>query len=200
MSRMAEQQLYINGGYTSATSGRTFETINPATGEVLATVQAAGREDVDRAVESAQRGQNLGGDDRHGTLAHPASRRRPSAPAQRRAGATGDPDTGKPLSETAAVDIVTGADVLEYYAGLIPALEGSQIRCATVPSFTPVANRWGGSRDRRVELPDPDRPVEIGASAGRWQCDDFQTERSHPADRPQAGGNLQRSGPAGRGV
>ncbi|UNA33726.1 aldehyde dehydrogenase family protein [Klebsiella pneumoniae subsp. pneumoniae] len=36
-------------------------------------------------------------------------------------------DTGKPLSETAAVDIVTGADVLEYYAGLIPALEGSQI-------------------------------------------------------------------------
>ncbi len=31
MSRMAEQQLYINGGYTSATSGRTFETINPAT-------------------------------------------------------------------------------------------------------------------------------------------------------------------------
>lgn len=31
-----------------------------------------------------------------------------------------------------------------------------------------------------MELPDPDRPVEIGASAGRWQCDDFQTERSHP--------------------
>lgn len=127
MSRMAEQQLYINGGYTSATSGRTFETINPATGEVLATVQAAGREDVDRAVESAQRGQNLGGDDRHGTLAHPASRRRPSAPAQRRAGATGDPGYRETLSETAAVDIVTGADVLEYYAGLIPALEGSQI-------------------------------------------------------------------------
>lgn len=42
MSRMAEQQLYINGGYTSATSGRTFETINPANGEVLATVQAPG--------------------------------------------------------------------------------------------------------------------------------------------------------------
>ncbi len=34
MSRMAEQQLYIHGGYTSATSGRTFETINPANGEV----------------------------------------------------------------------------------------------------------------------------------------------------------------------
>lgn len=77
MSRMAEQQLYINGGYTSATSGRTFETINPANGEVLATVQAAGREDVDRAVEKRKaRAKNLGGDDRHGALAHPASRRR----------------------------------------------------------------------------------------------------------------------------
>ena len=36
-------------------------------------------------------------------------------------------DTGKAYSETSTVDIVTGADVLEYYAGLIPSLEGSQI-------------------------------------------------------------------------
>ncbi len=43
----------------------TFETINPATGESWRPF-AAGREDVDRAVESAQRGQNLGGDDRGG--------------------------------------------------------------------------------------------------------------------------------------
>lgn len=75
MSRMAEQQLYIHGGYTSATSGRTFETINPANGNVLATVQAAGREDVDRAVKSAQQGKNLGGDDRYGALAYSASGR-----------------------------------------------------------------------------------------------------------------------------
>lgn len=74
MSRMAEQQLYIHGGYTSATSGRTFETINPANGNVLATVQAAGREDVDRAVK-APAGQNLGVDDRHGALAYSASGR-----------------------------------------------------------------------------------------------------------------------------
>ena len=36
-------------------------------------------------------------------------------------------DTGKPLSETRSVDIITGADVLEYYAGLAPAIEGEQI-------------------------------------------------------------------------
>lgn len=75
MSRMAEQQLYIHGGYTSATSGRTFETINPANGNVLATVQAAGREDVDRAVKAPSRAKNLGVDDRHGALAYSASGR-----------------------------------------------------------------------------------------------------------------------------
>ncbi len=36
-------------------------------------------------------------------------------------------DTGKPISETTSVDIVTGADSLEYYAGLAPAIEGRQI-------------------------------------------------------------------------
>jgi betaine-aldehyde dehydrogenase len=36
-------------------------------------------------------------------------------------------DTGKPIAETRAVDIVTGADVLEYYAGLAPAIEGTQV-------------------------------------------------------------------------
>jgi betaine-aldehyde dehydrogenase len=36
-------------------------------------------------------------------------------------------DTGKPIAETRAVDIVTGADVIEYYAGLATAIEGEQI-------------------------------------------------------------------------
>ena len=87
MSRMAEQQLYINGGYTSATSGRTFETINPANGEVLASVQAAGREDVDRAVDSAKRGQKIWA----AMTAMERSRRRYPARAQRRAGKAGNP-------------------------------------------------------------------------------------------------------------
>lgn len=128
MSRMAEQQLYINGGYTPATSGRTFETINPANGEVLASVQAAGREDVDRAVESATRGQKIWA----AMTAMERSRilRRAVDILRERNDALAKLetlDTGKAYSETSTVDIVTGADVLEYYAGLIPALEGSQI-------------------------------------------------------------------------
>lgn len=128
MSRMAEQQLYIDGGYVSATSGKTFATINPASGEVLATVQAAGREDVDRAVKSAQKGQKIwaamSAMERSRILRKAVDILRERNDELARLETL---DTGKPLSETAAVDIVTGADVLEYYAGLIPALEGSQI-------------------------------------------------------------------------
>ncbi|MCK8319392.1 aldehyde dehydrogenase family protein, partial [Erwinia amylovora] len=36
-------------------------------------------------------------------------------------------DTVKPIAETSVVDIVTGADVLEYYAGLAVAVEGESI-------------------------------------------------------------------------
>jgi gamma-glutamyl-gamma-aminobutyraldehyde dehydrogenase len=45
---------FINGGYRQAISGKTFETTNPATGEVLAKIAACGAEDVDLAVEKAR--------------------------------------------------------------------------------------------------------------------------------------------------
>lgn len=128
MSRMAEQQLYIHGGYVPATSGKTFETLNPANGEVLATVQAAGRDDVDRAVKSAQQGQKIWA--AMSAMARSRILRKAVDILRERNDELArleTLDTGKPLSETAHVDIVTGADVLEYYAGLIPALEGSQI-------------------------------------------------------------------------
>ena len=41
MARFEVQKLYIGGRYVEATSGATFETINPANGEVLAQVQRA---------------------------------------------------------------------------------------------------------------------------------------------------------------
>lgn len=47
--------LYINGNFVPAKSGKTFETLNPATEEVLATVSEAQAEDIDVAVEAAHR-------------------------------------------------------------------------------------------------------------------------------------------------
>ncbi|WP_333683373.1 aldehyde dehydrogenase [Pontibaca methylaminivorans] len=47
-------QAFIDGGFCPAISGRTFETVNPATGEVLANLAACGAEDVDFAVQKAR--------------------------------------------------------------------------------------------------------------------------------------------------
>lgn len=45
---------FIDGHFRPAMSGRTFPTLNPATGEVLAEVAACGAEDVDLAVRKAR--------------------------------------------------------------------------------------------------------------------------------------------------
>ncbi|AEM81510.1 aldehyde dehydrogenase family protein [Streptomyces violaceusniger] len=49
------KKLLIDGAWTSARSGETFETFDPATGKALTSVASAGAEDVDRAVAAARR-------------------------------------------------------------------------------------------------------------------------------------------------
>ena len=65
---LPEQKLFIGGSYQNATSGETFDTINPATGQVITSVQHAGPSDVDRAVDfyAEKAGFNLDGDHRAG--------------------------------------------------------------------------------------------------------------------------------------
>ncbi|TBU87640.1 betaine-aldehyde dehydrogenase [Phytopseudomonas dryadis] len=128
MARFEDQKLYIGGRYVDASSGASFESINPANGEVLAKVQRASRDDVEHAVASAVEGQKTWA----ALTAMQRSRilRRAVDILRARNDELAELetlDTGKPLSETRYVDIVTGTDVLEYYAGLIPAIEGEQI-------------------------------------------------------------------------
>ena len=44
---MADFKLFINGEFCDAASGETFATYNPATGEKIADVPKAGKEDAD---------------------------------------------------------------------------------------------------------------------------------------------------------
>ncbi len=128
MTSLPVQQLYIHGRRVDATSGRTFDTVNPATGEVIAQVQVASQADVESAVDSASKGQQVWAAmtamERSRILRRAVDilRERNDALAQLET-----LDTGKALSETTTVDIVTGADVLEYYAGLATAIEGNQV-------------------------------------------------------------------------
>ncbi|SBV35183.1 NAD+-dependent betaine aldehyde dehydrogenase [uncultured Stenotrophomonas sp.] len=120
---------YIHGARVPVrVDADTFDTVNPATGDVLATVQCADRSEIDRAVESAGEGQRawaaLGAMERSRILRRAVDILRVRNDELARLETL---DTGKPLGETASVDIATGADVLEYYAGLAPAIEGTQV-------------------------------------------------------------------------
>ncbi|WP_300273789.1 betaine-aldehyde dehydrogenase [Halomonas sp.] len=120
--------LYIDGRPVDATAGETFEVVNPYDGSPLAQVQQASAADIDAAVAAARRGQRewaaMSGMARGRILQRAVAllRERNDELAELETR-----NTGKPISETAAVDIVTGADALEYYAGLAAAIEGTQI-------------------------------------------------------------------------
>jgi len=49
-----KNQAFINGKYIDATSGKTFDCINPANGQVLTKVAACDSADVDKAVKAAR--------------------------------------------------------------------------------------------------------------------------------------------------
>ncbi|WP_163559566.1 betaine-aldehyde dehydrogenase [Halomonas sp. NO4] len=128
MAQLDTQLLYIGGRHVAATSGETFAVVNPFDGSVLAKVQHAAAADVDAAVAAAREGQRvwaaMSGMERGRILNRAVAllRERNDEIAELETR-----NTGKPISETVAVDIVTGADVLEYYAGLAAAIEGTQI-------------------------------------------------------------------------
>src|SRR5437870_8654710 len=49
------RKMLIDGKWVDAASGKTFDTPNPATGEVLARVAEGDKEDIERAVRAARR-------------------------------------------------------------------------------------------------------------------------------------------------
>jgi betaine-aldehyde dehydrogenase len=108
--------------------GERFASINPATGEVLGYVTAAGSPQIDAAVSAAQKAQvawgAMTGSERGRVLRRAAdilrSRNQELAELETR-------DTGKPIQETRVVDVASGADCFEYFAGLAQSLSGEHI-------------------------------------------------------------------------
>lgn len=117
-----EAQLFIGGKWTEASSGETFEVVNPATGEVFATVAHAGTEDVNLAVQSAEKAFN--------------SRRWHAMPALERGRVLRKVadlirknqmelaqimtrENGMPVSMAMFVEIPMAADAFDFYASLV---------------------------------------------------------------------------------
>src|ERR1051325_4482448 len=53
--KVRQTKMLIDGKWINSTSGRTFETINPATGDVIANVAEGEAPDVDKAVKAARK-------------------------------------------------------------------------------------------------------------------------------------------------
>jgi betaine-aldehyde dehydrogenase len=103
----------------------SFDTLNPATGAVLATIRIDGEAEVNRAVERAAAAQKLWartpGVERGRILNRAAQLLTERNDELARLECL---DTGKPIQETIAVDVLSGADCIEYFAGLARTIAG----------------------------------------------------------------------------
>ncbi len=105
-----------------------FDTLNPATGEVLASIAIAGAAEVDAAVARATAAQKLWGaltGTERGRIMRRAAdilraRNDELALLETR-------DTGKPIQETLVCDVISAADCIDYYAGIAPTITGEHI-------------------------------------------------------------------------
>lgn len=118
-------QSFINGHPMANQSGERFDVVNPATGKVIYQVEQADESVMKAAVESAQKGfkawSAMSGLERGRILNRAASilRERNDALAMIEV-----LDTGKPWQEASVVDVVTGADSVEYFAGQASSITG----------------------------------------------------------------------------
>lgn len=116
---VADAKHFIDGREVASRSGRTFATIDPATGAELAKVAFGEAADVDLAVDAARRAFESGSWSKLAP-AERANRMRRLAQLIHddadRIGAIESRDTGKPLAQAVA-EVHVGADFVTYFAG-----------------------------------------------------------------------------------
>ncbi|MGD9767676.1 MAG: aldehyde dehydrogenase family protein [Pseudolabrys sp.] len=128
-ARLDHRNLLIDGRPVAALSGRTFETLNPATEDVIAVVAEADQHDVDLAVAAARR-----------ALEGPWGRMRAAERGRilnkladlieqygEEIAALESRDAGKPISAVLRQDLPAALDTLRYYAGFTDKINGQVI-------------------------------------------------------------------------
>ena len=118
----------VDAPLSSPAPGQRFASINPATGEILGQFTVSGAAQVNAAVAAAAQAQTvwaaMTGAERGRILRRTAdllrSRNEELAELETR-------DTGKPIQETRVVDVASGADCFEYFAGIAQSLSGEHI-------------------------------------------------------------------------
>jgi acyl-CoA reductase-like NAD-dependent aldehyde dehydrogenase len=138
------KKLFIGGRWADAADGKTFETRDPSTGEVLAHVAEAGAEDVDRAVSAARK-----------SYEHGSWRELPPAERAKILWKVGDLieeranefaqldslDNGKPINEMLLFDVPLTAATFRYYAGWATKLDGATQQTSFPGSYLSYTRR-----------------------------------------------------------
>ena len=122
-------QLFIDGKWVDAESGKTFTTPNPATGATLAEVAEGDKADIDKAVAAARRAfegkwSKVSARDR-GRMLYKLSQLIEAKIPELAALETAD--NGKPIKETSYVDLPQVVENFEYFAGWATKIEGETI-------------------------------------------------------------------------
>ncbi|HEX7789009.1 MAG TPA: aldehyde dehydrogenase family protein [Afipia sp.] len=123
------KQLLIDGQHVESVSGRTFNTLNPATGQVIATISEGNEADVERAVAAARRAfEGVWGTMRAAERGHILFR---LAQLMKEHGdelaELESRDAGKPISAVLRQDLPAAIDTLTYYAGWADKIHGDTV-------------------------------------------------------------------------
>uniref|UniRef100_A0A9I9DXB8 Aldehyde dehydrogenase 1 n=1 Tax=Cucumis melo TaxID=3656 RepID=A0A9I9DXB8_CUCME len=126
-------KLFINGQFVDSVSGKTFDTIDPRTEEVIATVAAGDKEDVDLAVKAARQAFD------HGPWPRMSGAERGRIMTKlaglidehmEELAALDTIDAGKSFLLGKIVDIPGAANTLRYYAGAADKFHGEVLKMA----------------------------------------------------------------------
>lgn len=121
-------QHFIDGAYVASADGRTFPTINPATGETITEVARGGAAEIDRAVAAARKAFRSGVWSRMDPRARMAVLEKFSALVEAHAeefAVLDSLDMGKPVMDMMNIDIPGSVMSLKFFSETIDKIEGA---------------------------------------------------------------------------
>src|SRR5262245_6944838 len=128
--KIQQTECFIGGKWLPSASGKTFDTIHPATEEVICQVAEGDKEDIDAAVDAAREAfdngpwRTMDARDR-GALIYKLAELIEQEAGELAALET--LDNGKPINDSRTADIPLVIDCLKYYAGWADKIQGKTI-------------------------------------------------------------------------
>jgi aldehyde dehydrogenase (NAD+) len=127
--KVRQTKMLIDGKWVDSASGKTFETLNPATGKVIANVAEGDKADVDKAVKAARRAfegpwRKMNARERGRLINRLAELVEDNKEELAQLETL---DNGKPINDSRAADLPLAVDCYRYYSGWADKVEGKTI-------------------------------------------------------------------------